>query len=60
MAGEKLTTYNDTPPKGKDVRDTAQLNVTAKEKHTTGTNSTSRYTNKGSSFGKLGAKGHPA
>tara|TARA_R110000803_G_scaffold90465_1_gene157852 strand:- start:4224 stop:4406 length:183 start_codon:yes stop_codon:yes gene_type:complete len=59
MAGEKLVGFNDTPPKGKDVKNTSHLNVTAKEVHQTGTNTTSRYTTKGSKFGKLGAKGHP-
>lgn len=51
--------FNDDSPKGRDVKDTSMLNTKAREKYATGQNTTKRATNSGSSFGKLGAKGHP-
>jgi len=45
---------------GKDVKDTKQLDATAREKNATGTNKTSRSTTKHKPFGKLGTRGHPS
>lgn len=55
--------FNDeiTGSSGKDVKDTKQLDTTARETAdtATGSNSQKRYTTKHKPFGKLGAKGHP-
>jgi len=59
-ANGKLVGFDGSPPKARDVRDTAQLNTTAREKNTTGINSTKRHTHTNGKPGKLGAKGHPS
>jgi len=48
-----------TPSSAKDVKDTAHLNTEAKERFTTGTNTTARHKHKGTKVGKKGARGLP-
>jgi hypothetical protein len=57
MSGKRMG-YNDDVPKGRDVKDTQQLNTTARESSATGENSTKRYTSSHKPFGTLGNKGH--
>lgn len=56
----KPISFNDDPPQGKDVKDTAMLTPGAREKNQDGTNSTKRHmSGKAKSPGKGGQKGHP-
>lgn len=59
MPKNNLVSFNDTPPKGKDVKSTAMLEPGAREKFATGTNTTKRHTASHKPYGKGGAKGHP-
>lgn len=57
-----MKSYSDSPPAGKDVKQTSMLSTTAREPAatTTGTNTQKRHTTNGSSkIGATGAKGHP-
>ena len=57
----KSVGFNDTvtPSGAKDVKDTANLNTVASEKHATGTNAQKAHVVKHPSFGKLGGRGKP-
>ena len=61
MAGRRVGFEDEvTSGSAKDVKDTAQLNTTAKERFATGKNTTKRYKSKHTPFGKLGKKGMPS
>lgn len=55
----KMVSFDSDVPSGKDAKEGKHLSTTAREKHATGTNSTSRYKTRHGGVGKLGAKGHP-
>jgi len=56
----KTMSFNDDPPAGKDVKDTAMLSPGAEETYAKGEDNTQkRHKGKHPKFGKLGAKGHP-
>lgn len=56
---KKIMSYSDTVPAGRDVKDTNQLNTTARERNATGTNTQKRHTTKHKAYGALGGQGHP-